>query len=70
MTSNVGTIDRAARLILGLVLIIAPLINLFGIWSSDAWGYSAMAVGAVLVATAFMRFCPMYRIFGLSSCKV
>lgn len=70
MTPNVGTIDRAGRFILGLALIFAPLVNFLGIWSSGAWGYAAMAVGAVLVATASMRICPMYRIFGISSCKV
>lgn len=69
MTSNVGTIDRTARFILGLVLIIAPYLNVFNIWSSGAFAYAAMAVGVVLVATAFLKFCPMYRIFGLSSCK-
>lgn len=70
MTSNVGTIDRAFRLLLGLALIIAPLTNLFGIWSGNMLAYGAMAVGAVLVATAFMRFCPLYRLVGVSSCKV
>lgn len=70
MTSNVGTIDRATRFVIGLALIIAPLMNLFGIWSSNTWGYVSMAVGAVLIATAFLRFCPAYRIFGISSCKV
>lgn len=70
MTSNVGTIDRAARLLLGLVLIIAPLTNLFAIWGNAAFAYGTIAVGVVLVATATLKFCPMYRIFGISSCKV
>lgn len=70
MTSNIGTIDRAARFILGLVLIIAPLTNLFGIWGNDVFAYATVAVGAVLMLTASMRFCPAYRIFGISSCKV
>lgn len=70
MTSNVGTIDRAVRLLVGLALIIAPLTNLFGVWSSDVFAYGTMVVGAVLVATAFLRFCPLYRLVGISSCKV
>ncbi len=69
MTLNVGTIDRAVRFFVGLALIIAPLANVLGIWSSDISAYATMAVGAILIITAIVRFCPLYRIFGISSCK-
>lgn len=69
MTANVGTIDRAVRVLLGLALIVAPLINLFGIWSSQLWGYGAMVVGAILVLTAVFKICPIYRVLGISTCQ-
>ena len=67
MTANVGTADRLTRLILGLLLIGAPLINLFGIWANSVFAYSSMGVGAILVATAIFGFCPLYRLLGLST---
>ena len=70
MTANVGNTDRILRAILGVVLIIAPLLNMPSIWASAALAYGSMAVGIVLVATALFRFCPLYRIVGLSTCKI
>jgi len=69
MTTNVGNTDRVIRLLLGLVLIAAPLMNMPAIWSEPVWAYASMAVGVVLAATSMLRFCPAYRVLGLSTCK-
>ena len=60
MTRNLASWDRVARLILGSLLIILAATGMVGVW-----GY----LGAVLVGTAFVSFCPIYRVFGLSTCK-
>lgn len=70
MTANVGNIDRIARFVLGLVLFFAPLLNIPEIWSNAGFAYGSMAVGLVLVLTAMFRFCPLYRVLGLSTCKL
>lgn len=70
MTANVGKADRIARILLGLALFFAPLLNLPAVWSSAAFAYASMAVGVVLVLTALVRFCPAYRLLGLSTCKL
>ncbi|WP_295510121.1 DUF2892 domain-containing protein [Sulfitobacter sp.] len=70
MTANVGNADRLIRAILGIILIIAPLLNMPAIWSSSYAAYGSMAVGLVLVLTALVRFCPLYRLLGLSTCKI
>ena len=70
MTANVGSVDRILRVIFGLALIFAPLMNMPAIWSSAALAYASIGVGLILVATAFFRFCPLYRIIGLSTCKI
>jgi hypothetical protein len=70
MSANVGNTDRILRAILGIILFIAPLLNIPAIWSSPYLAYGSMAVGLVLVATALFRFCPVYRILGLSTCKI
>jgi hypothetical protein len=69
MSVNVGDIDRILRALLGLILILAPLLNMPAMWSSAVLAYGSMAVGLVLLVTAVLRFCPLYRILGLSTCK-
>jgi hypothetical protein len=70
MTANLGSPDRLFRAILGLALIFLPLLNIPAIWSSAPLSYGSMAVGLVLVLTALFRFCPLYRIVGISTCKL
>lgn len=69
MTANLGNIDRAVRLVIGLLLFVAPLLNMPAIWSSAVLAYVSMGVGVVLALTALVRFCPLYRIIGISTCK-
>ena len=70
MSINVGNMDRVLRGLLGLIFIIAPLLNMPAIWSSTPVAYGSMAIGLVLVVTAVLRFCPLYRIIGISTCKL
>lgn len=60
MTRNLANWDRMARLVLGGLLIVLAITGAIGVW-----GY----LGAVLVATAFMSFCPLYRIVGFKTCE-
>ncbi|MEL7203379.1 MAG: DUF2892 domain-containing protein [Pseudomonadota bacterium] len=60
MTRNIGQIDRVARFALGALLIVLAAMGTIGIW-----GY----LGAIFVGTAFVSFCPLYRIVGLKTCK-
>ena len=59
LTRNLGQADRIARLVLGALMIVLALTGTIGVWG---W------LGEILVATAFMNFCPIYRIFGLKTC--
>ena len=60
MMANVGGIDRALRIIIGLVLI-----SLVFIGPKTPWGW----IGVIPLATGFIRFCPLYPLFKFSSCK-
>lgn len=64
MSVNVGSTDRVIRLIVGLVLLALPFTGLF---TSPVLFWGGLVVGAVLVVTAAFRFCPLYRLFGLST---
>lgn len=70
MTANVGTFDRLARLALGVVLLILPFATTIALFQSGAATAVAVVAGVVLIATAGMRFCPMYRLFGIRTCKI
>jgi hypothetical protein len=53
--SNIGSLDRIVRVVLGLALIIAAATGTIG-W----WGW----IGVVPLLTAFVSFCPLYAILG------
>lgn len=61
MKSNVGTIDRTLRIVLGLALIVLAALGKVG-W----WGY----IGIVPLATALFGFCPAYALLGLRTCPL
>jgi hypothetical protein len=60
---NVGGWDRAARIILGVVMLFLGVSGLLG-------KYSGLGLyGLIPLATGLMRFCPFYPLFGISTCK-
>ena len=60
MKANVGTIDRALRIIVGLALIGLTATGHIG---GRGW------IGVVPLATGLFRFCPAYTLLGASTCK-
>ena len=58
--SNVGSIDKIIRLIVGVVLVAMVFVG-----PQTPWGW----VGLVLIATAIFSFCPAYKLLGLSTRK-
>lgn len=68
--ANVGSIDRIFRMIIGVLLIAAPFVFQAQLQDQAIIFYAIPAVGIVLIATALFRFCPLYRLFGASTCKV
>ena len=63
MQANVGATDRLIRIVLGIVLV-----ALFFVLAAP-WKYVALVVGIVAIATGLMRFCGLYRVLGINTCK-
>ncbi|MBK7890336.1 MAG: DUF2892 domain-containing protein [Bdellovibrionales bacterium] len=61
MKVNVGTLDRAGRVVIGLALIGMAAMDVVG-----PWGY----IGVVPLLTAGLGFCPLYSIIGLNTCPI
>ena len=66
---NEGTVDRALRVVLGIVALVLAFMS-FGVLDGNVLGIIVAAIGAVLVLTGFAGFCPAYRIVGIRTCKV
>lgn len=60
MLKNVGSVDRALRLIVGIVLL-----SLVFVGPQTPWGW----LGLVPLVTALIGWCPAYSIFGIKTCK-
>lgn len=59
LKTNVGGIDRAARIVLGLVLIALVFV---GPQTPFGW------IGVVPLLTGLMRTCPLYSLLGMNTC--
>lgn len=59
MKANVGSVDRALRLVAGAAIVGA------GVYFQSLWGL----VGLVPLATGLFRFCPAYTLVGLKTCR-
>lgn len=60
--TNVGSLDRAARVIAGVVLL-----AMFFIYPDASWRYWTL-IGIIPLATGLMSSCPLYSILGVSTC--
>lgn len=63
MTRNVGNLDRALRVVIGLAL----LSLLFLLDGNLRW---IGLIGLVPLLTAFLGTCPLYSLVGLSTCPL
>ena len=61
MKTNVGSIDKIARILAGIVLI-----GLAATGTVGAWGW----LGVVPLVTGLVGWCPAYTLFGLNTCPL
>lgn len=60
MKKNIGNIDAIIRIILGLVIL-----SLVFLGPKTLWGL----VGLIPIFTGIIRYCPLYPILGINTCK-
>ena len=69
MTANVGSVDRMIRFIVGAILIALPYVTTMEIWDNPIIKYGAGAVGVILILTGLLRFCPLFALLGINTCR-
>lgn len=61
MKSNVGGMDKIARIVIGVALVVLAAMGQIGVW-----GY----IGIVPILTGLFNFCPLYPLLGINTCGV
>jgi hypothetical protein len=61
MQKNAGSLDRLARIVIGIVLIALATTHQVGLWG---W------IGVIPLVTGLIGYCPLYRVFGFSTCPI
>ncbi|QED49872.1 YgaP family membrane protein [Cytobacillus dafuensis] len=61
MKVNIGSPDRILRLVLGVLML--------GLFMLDGNVKYLGILGIVFILTSIIRFCPLYTIFGINTCK-
>ncbi|GGK63619.1 YgaP family membrane protein [Amphritea balenae] len=60
MEKNIGAVDKALRVLVGLVLIALVFVG-----PQTVWGW----IGVPVILIALVGWCPLYKVLGISSCK-
>lgn len=66
MERNMSGVDRIIRIVVAIAAVIGAAAA--GLGSIGAW--ILLVVGGIMLVTAAVGFCPLYRIFGVSTCRV
>lgn len=66
MKKNMSSADRIIRLILSVIMVALYFTNVVG----GTIGIILLVVAGVFTLTSLISFCPLYAIFGISTCPV
>lgn len=69
MKTNEGTTDRIVRTLLGIALLVSAYLWL-GMMDGAIAGIIAGVIGAILLLTGIVGFCPCYTLCGMNTCKL
>lgn len=65
MKKNMGNADRILRIVVAIILGVLYYNGTI----SGTWGIVAIVVAVVFALTSIINFCPLYSVFGMSTCK-
>ncbi|MDP4268910.1 MAG: DUF2892 domain-containing protein [Bacteroidota bacterium] len=65
MKKNMGLTDRIIRLIVAVVIVVLQQAAII----QGTLAIVLLIIAAIFVLTSIISFCPMYVLFGISTCK-
>jgi len=65
MKRNLGTSDRAIRLLIALLITVLYVTNII----TGTFGLVLLIIAAVFTLTSFIGFCPIYTVLGICTHK-
>lgn len=66
LPKNEHPVERGVRVVAGITMIGAG-----AVWMSSSWlGAGLLGLGLVPLATGLLGSCPLYTLFGVSTCSV
>lgn len=65
MKKNIGTTDRTIRVLAAIAIVVLYRFNFI----HGTLATVLLVISGVLLLTAFVRFCPLYTIFGKATSK-
>lgn len=66
MKSNMGSMDRSVRIGIALLAIVLYFTDIL----TGTLGIVALVVAGVFLLTSVISYCPLYAIFGITTCPV
>jgi len=65
MNKNIGKVDKTIRFLIGFLAIMAVLVDVVpGVWANIL-----LIIGALMLITASINFCPLYVLFRIKTHK-
>ncbi len=69
MKKNIGIVDRSLRYGLGVFLIWLGLFSGLDVFQAPGVAYAVAAIGLIALLVASVRFCPLYAMLGVKTCR-
>ncbi|MBO6792397.1 MAG: DUF2892 domain-containing protein [Balneolaceae bacterium] len=66
MKKNMGTTDRVIRIVIALIFAALYFSNVI----NDTVAMILSFIALIFIFTSAVSFCPLYKIFGIQTCKV
>lgn len=66
MKKNMGNLDRAIRVSIALIVVALVVFNIV----EGVLAILLMVLAGIFVVTSAVSFCPLYTLFGFSTCPV
>ena len=65
MKKNMGTTDKGIRVAIAIAIALLYFFNVI----EGTLAYVLMGLAIIFLITSFINFCPLYALFGISTCK-